>query len=65
MTYIVVLFLFLAAGGLFYLLRSIGRSNPAALGMRLARYGVASGASGGNVQVSQRLRYGSGASKVA
>jgi tight adherence protein B len=55
MTYVVVLFLVLAAGGLVYMLRSIGSSNPAALGMRLARYGMASGASGGNVQVSQLI----------
>jgi tight adherence protein B len=54
-TYIVVLFLVFAAGGLVYMLRSIGSSNPAALGMRLARYGMASGASGGNVQVSQLI----------
>jgi tight adherence protein B len=55
MTYVVVLFLVLAAGGLVYMLRSIGSSNPAALGMRLARYGMASGATGGNVQVSQLI----------
>jgi tight adherence protein B len=55
MTYIVVLFLVLSAGGLLFLLRSIGRGNPAALGMRLARYGMASGGAGGNAQVSQLI----------
>jgi tight adherence protein B len=55
MTYIIVLFLVLSAGGLVFLLRSIGRGNPAALGMRLARYGMASGGAGGNAQVSQLI----------
>jgi tight adherence protein B len=49
MTIIAILFLVLAAGGLAFLLRSIGRSNPAALGMRLARYGMAGSTAGGGV----------------
>ncbi len=53
MTYIVVLILVLVGGGLVFLLRSIGRSNPAALGMRLARYGLAGATSGGPGSVSQ------------
>lgn len=55
MTYIVVLFLVLAAGGLAYLLRSVGRNNPAALGLRLARYGMAAGSPGGSSGVSQLI----------
>ena len=53
MTYIFVVFLLAAAGGLVYLLRSIGRSNPAALGLRLARYGMSGGTASGGVMVSQ------------
>ena len=55
MTYIVILFLILAAGGLMYLLRSVGRSNPAALGMRLARYGMSNATVGGAPNVSQLI----------
>jgi tight adherence protein B len=55
MTYIALGLLIVAAGGLVFLLRSIGRSNPAALGMRLARYGLAGGAAGGGTIVSQLI----------
>jgi tight adherence protein B len=55
MTYIVVLFLVLAGGGLAYMLRGIGRGNPAALGLRLARYGMGGGTAGGSAQVSQLI----------
>lgn len=55
MTYLAFLFLVLAAGGLLYMLRTIRRSNPAALGLRLARYGLGSGAAGGSASVSNLI----------
>jgi tight adherence protein B len=54
MTFIAVLSLAAAAVGLLYLFRSIRRSNPAALGLRLARYGMTSGGVGGS-DVSQLI----------
>jgi tight adherence protein B len=55
MTYIAWLFLIAAGGGLVYMLRGIGRGNPASLGLRLARYGLAAGSGAGGATVSQLI----------
>jgi tight adherence protein B len=54
-TFVVVLILVAAGVGLVYLVRSIGRSNPASLGLRLARYGVATGTAGGGAAISHLI----------